>query len=259
MMTQQTAAATDFLGAKPVFADLHAVEQNHFWFQHRGRVLGEMVRQAVADLPDGFQVLEVGCGNGSVLQVLEKICERGQVTGSELFAEGLEFARERVRCPLVQADIYDLPFGPQFDVVGLFDVLEHLPEDERALRCLSRILRPGGKLIMTVPAHMSLWSYPDVAGGHYRRYSPDSLRQVLETAGYEVHYLSQFMPPLYPLMKPVRPLPAVRNRFRKRPMTRWHWRGRSSGQPDRQRGAVNLLKLEFHWSAAADTCRSGRR
>lgn len=216
-MTQDAAKATGRWGAKPEFASLDAVEQNHFWFRHRGRVIGELVGQIVADLPTGFQVLEVGCGTGSVLQVLENVCERGHVTGSELFAEGLAFARQRVRCALVQADIYDLPFGPQFDVVGLFDVLEHLADPERALRCLSRVLRPTGKLIMTVPAHMPLWSYSDVASGHYCRFSPTALRQALQVTNYQVHYLSQFMAPLYPLMKLGRALAAVHNRLRRAP------------------------------------------
>lgn len=206
------------LGEKPQFTDLYSAENHHFWFRHRRRVLERLLGRLTAELPDGYQVLEVGCGNGSLLQVLERVCSRGQVTGSELFPEGLEFARSRVRCALVQADVYDLPFGPQFDVVGMFDVLEHLPEDGRALSCLARAMRPGGRLVLTVPAYQSLWSYADVAGGHYRRYSPATLRRVLEAAGYQVEYLTPFMTMLYPLMRLGRAAAAWRNRFRARPL-----------------------------------------
>lgn len=204
-------------GEQPRFADLYTAEQQHFWFRHRRRVLGELFAQLVAGLPAGYQVLEVGCGNGSILEILERVCVGGQVTGSELFPEGLTFARQRVRCPLVAADIYDLPWSRHFDIIGMFDVLEHLPDDARALRCLAASLKSSGQLVLTVPAHLSLWSYADVASGHYRRYSTGSLRQVLEGAGFEVQYVTEFMAPLFPLMKLGRAVAALRNRLRKQP------------------------------------------
>ncbi|MGL4551107.1 MAG: methyltransferase domain-containing protein [Gemmataceae bacterium] len=198
----------------PHFEELARAERTHFWFTHRNRVLADVFRRLTARLPDGYQVLEVGCGTGNVLEVLEQVCERGRVAGSELFEEGLAFARTRVRCPLVAADIYDMPFGPEFDLLGLFDVLEHLPDDRRALGCLARTLRPGGRLVITVPAHRSLWSYADVASEHYRRYSPRSLRAALAAEGYEVEYLTQFMAPLFPLMWLGRRVAALMNRMR---------------------------------------------
>lgn len=212
------ATESPHLGDEPSFAALFTAEQRHFWFRHRCGVLEDVFRDLTADLADGYEVLEVGCGNGSILQVLERVCARGQVTGSELFPEGLKFARQRVRCPLVAADIYALPWASHFDVVGLFDVLEHLPEDVRALECLGAALRPGGRLVVTVPAHLALWSYADVASGHYRRYSVGGLRGVLGAAGFQVEYLTQFMAPLYPLMKAGRAVAALRNRLRKRPV-----------------------------------------
>ncbi|MFO0926415.1 MAG: class I SAM-dependent methyltransferase [Gemmataceae bacterium] len=217
MNTDPNATGSHF-GEKPHFDDLYQAEQTYFWFRHRRRVLAQQLARLTADLADGFQVLEVGCGNGSLLQVLEQACPRGQVTGSDLFAEGLEYARQRVRCQLVQADVYDLPFGPQFDVIGMFDVLEHLPDEQGALRCLTGVLRPGGRLLLTVPAYQSLWSYADEAGGHYRRYAPRQLHAALEAAGYEVDYLTPFMALLYPLMKLGRAAAAWRNRFRSKPL-----------------------------------------
>lgn len=199
-------------------AELYAAEQRHFWFRHRCRLLERVIGQLTAGLPDGFQVLEVGCGTGSMLQVLERACHRGHVTGCEPFAEGLAYARTRVRCPVVQGDVYDLPFPTPFDVIGMFDVLEHLAEDERALRCLAKVLRPGGRLVLTVPAHQSLWSYADVASGHFRRYSAVTLRRALQGAGFEVDYVSQFMAPLYPLMRLGRAAAALCNRFRRNPV-----------------------------------------
>jgi SAM-dependent methyltransferase len=145
-------------------------------------------------------VLEVGCGTGNTLRVLEHACTRGTVIGMDLYDEGLRIARRRVRCELVQGDIGNIPVPGDFDLIGAFDVLEHLPDDARALRDLRQRLCPGGRLLLTVPAHMTLWSYADDAAHHCRRYAPDQLRQVLEDAGYTVEYLTQFMSVIYPLV-----------------------------------------------------------
>jgi SAM-dependent methyltransferase len=151
-------------------------------------------------LPNGYRVLEVGCGNGNVLRVLEQVCDRGEVIGLDLFAERLRYARQRVRCQLVQADIYDWPFHSPFNLIGMFDVLEHLPDDRQVLRQLHQALAPGGCLVLTVPAHRGLWSYSDVFAQHYRRYAPADLSQALGECGFVVEYLTQFMMVLYPLM-----------------------------------------------------------
>src|SRR5262245_232189 len=182
------------------FAALFAVEDRHFWFSARNRVIQAVFWKLVHSLKPGYRVLEVGCGTGNVLRVLEKVCQRGKVIGSELFEEGLLFARRRVRCPLVLADVHRLPFAASFDLIGVFDVLEHIPDDGEALRELHRLLRPGGRLVVTVPAHPALWSHSDDYAGHYRRYSPAALRGALTRAGFRVDYLSPFMVPLVPLM-----------------------------------------------------------
>jgi SAM-dependent methyltransferase len=188
-------------GPRPLeFDRLFAAEQRHFWFRSRNRVLARVIGQLTAGLADGYRVLEVGCGNGNVLAELERVCARGEVVGSELFDEGLAHARRRVRCRLIRADVYTMSFPEPFDVVGMFDVLEHLSDDVRALRCLRAALTPNGRLVLTVPAHMALWSDVDVFSEHYRRYSPSGLEAVLRESGYEVEYVTQFMAGLYPLM-----------------------------------------------------------
>jgi SAM-dependent methyltransferase len=183
------------------FAGLFAVEDRHFWFRARNKVLARVVSRLVAKLPDGYRVLEVGCGTGNVLRVLEQVCARGQVVGMELYEEGLHYARTRVRCPLIAGDIHETVFPEPFNLIGLFDVLEHLPDDVRILKALRQNLAPGGRLLLTVPAHQSLWSYADEYGGHFRRYGTRQLRAVLEEAGFQVEYLTQFMTMLYPFMR----------------------------------------------------------
>lgn len=183
------------------FAPLFAIEQKHAWFRARNEMIGELAAEITRVLPEGFRVLEVGCGTGAVLQVLEAVCSRGQVVGMDTFEEGLRFARLRTSCQLVVGDANQPPFGAEFNLVGLFDVLEHLPDDEGVLRHMGELLLPGGALLLTVPADPTLWSYFDEDSHHLRRYELADLRGKLTAAGFEVEYLTHFMRPLVPLMR----------------------------------------------------------
>jgi SAM-dependent methyltransferase len=196
------------------FAELFAAEDRHFWFRGRNRVIAAAVRRAVRDFEPGYRALEVGCGTGYVLRMLEQECRGGTVTGSELSDVGVEFARKRVRCPVVRADVYKLPFADPFHLVGMFDVLEHLEDDAGALRGLRAGTAAGGRLVLTVPAYMALWSHTDEVGGHYRRYTPRSLRRVLAEAGWDVELVTPFLLPLAPVMWAGRKAAAVLNRLR---------------------------------------------
>lgn len=182
------------------FAPLFAVEDRHFWFRARNRVIATLVSQVTADLPPGFRILEVGCGTGNTLRVLQQACPRSIVVGMDLFAEGLHYARQRTSCPLVQGDLHAPPFEAQFELIGLFDVLEHLPDDLQVLRDLRPLLAREGVLLLTVPAHQSLWSYFDQASRHCRRYEPVELESKLIRAGYQVEYITQYMASIFPLV-----------------------------------------------------------
>lgn len=182
------------------YAQLAAVEDRHFWFCARRAAIATVLAPIVAQLPDGFRVLEMGCGGGDVLRVLERTCGRGTVVGADVFFEGLALAKRRVACPLVCTDVRRFAFDEPFDVACVFDVIEHLEDDAAALRDLHRATKPGGWLLVTVPAYMALWSYFDEAAHHQRRYTPRELRARLTEAGFEVAYLSPFMCLLAPLM-----------------------------------------------------------
>jgi SAM-dependent methyltransferase len=182
------------------FERLFAVEDRHFWFKSRNQVIATLVAGIVPEFRPGYRVLEVGCGTGNTLRVLERVCSQGRILGMDLFYEGLSFARRRVACPLIQADMNCPPFASSFDLVGMFDVLEHLPDDRAVLRDILGFLRPGGQLLLTVPAHMALWSYFDEAAHHCRRYETAELRNKLLEAGYQIEYLTPYMASLYPLV-----------------------------------------------------------
>jgi SAM-dependent methyltransferase len=184
----------------PAFYDpIGAAEDTHFWYQARNEVIGALVEECVAPLPDGHRVLEVGCGGGTVLRMLEARCSRGTVVGLDFFAEGLRRARRRTRCAMVQADLHWPPFRERFDLIGLFDVLEHLEDDEAVLHRLHEMTVPGGALLLTVPSRPGLWSYFDEAARHHRRYELEALVSVVTRAGYDVSYASEYMAPLLPM------------------------------------------------------------
>lgn len=186
------------------FAKLAEVEQRHFWFRGRNRLIAGLLRQLTVGWADGYRVLEVGCGTGNVLEALEKACTGGVIVGTDLYEEGLAFARKRTQCALVQADLERPAFRVSFDVVGAFDVVEHLPDDAKIFRLLGAMLKPNGILLITVPAYRSLWSYFDEVAHHCRRYETSDLRERLTEAGLQVEFLSPFMASIFPLIWLVR-------------------------------------------------------
>jgi SAM-dependent methyltransferase len=182
------------------FDRLAAVEDRHFWFRARTRAISALVRSLVAEMPDSYRVLEVGCGTGTVLRELHQVCARGSVIGLDFFHEGVAWARRRSSVALVQADAFLPPFSRRFQMVCVFDVIEHLDDDTAVLRTLRDLLAPGGLLLVTVPAHPRLWSYFDEYSRHRRRYSLDGLVAKLADAGYEVQYATPYMSALLPMI-----------------------------------------------------------
>ena len=182
------------------YSSLVRVEDHHFWFRARNHAIRALTSRICAAYVQGYRVLEVGCGTGNVLRHLEEVCRNGFVVGMDLYGEGFRFARQRTQCPLVQADASQPPFGCKFHLIGMFDVIEHVPDDFRLLRDTYELLAPGGALIVTVPAHMSLWSYFDEVSKHCRRYEKDELRSRLTGAGFSVEFLSEYMCSIAPLV-----------------------------------------------------------
>jgi SAM-dependent methyltransferase len=182
------------------FAQLVRAEDRHFWFRHRNKLLAAVLEPVVRNLKVPYRVLEVGCGTGNTLRVLEQVCRGAALTGTDPFEEALAIARGRVRCKLVRADVAHLDLPGTFELMAAFDVLEHIDDDIAAVRRLRSKSADGGRLMVTVPAHQHLWSYADDAAYHYRRYSAGQLRTALESAGYVVEYLTPFMSWVYPLM-----------------------------------------------------------
>ncbi|MBI1762635.1 MAG: class I SAM-dependent methyltransferase [Acidobacteria bacterium] len=176
---------------------LAQIERWHFWFAGRRALVEGWLAEYVP--PAGQRVYDVGCGTGALLESLQR--RDYWVAGSDLRAEGLQAVKQNLPAVrLVQADATQLPWQSEsFDTVLLLDVLEHV-NDCAALRELYRILQPGGRLILTVPALPWLWSYRDEAAGHLRRYTRRQLRAVLNESGFEVRQIRYYQFLLLPLV-----------------------------------------------------------
>ncbi len=179
-------------------AALAELERGSFWFRSRNRALALAVRRF---FPAARTFFEVGCGTGVVLEHFASVFPALDLTGGELSAPGLAIAKSRLPgARLLQADALDLPFAGEFDLVGMFDVLEHIEDDRRALVQLGKCLRPGGGLLLTVPQHPWLWSDWDVYSCHKRRYGRRELVSKLRDAGFDVLWSSALFSLLLPLL-----------------------------------------------------------
>ena len=181
-----------------LFEALAAVESVSFWFRARNRLIVSTLRRR---FPDAQSLLELGCGTGFVLEALRSAFPGWRLVGSELYEEGLAVARSRLRdVELVQADARALPFRDEFDVVGAFDVLEHVTEDEAVLGEMHAAVRPGGGIVVLVPQHPRLWSAMDDVAHHVRRYRRRDLVAKVRAAGFRVEQASSFVSTLLPAM-----------------------------------------------------------
>jgi len=135
-----------------------------------------------------------------MLRALERVCPHIKIVGMDVFAEGLHYAHRRTSCAIVRGDVQNPPFCGEFDLIGLFDVLEHLRDDTSTLEDLGDLLAPGGALMLTVPAHMSLWGQLDEESRHHRRYETDEIARKLALTGYRIEYLTEFMGTVFPLV-----------------------------------------------------------
>jgi SAM-dependent methyltransferase len=179
-----------------IYERMASTDRDHWWFVARRRILSRLIAREVRP-PGGARILEVGCGTGHNLAMLEAF---GHVEASELEPAARALAQQRLGRSVQSAALPDLSMYPEdaFDLVALLDVLEHVADDSAALAAIRGRLKPGGKLLVTVPANRWMWSAHDAEHHHHRRYAKGGLKQVLTDAGFEIGLLSYFNSLLFP-------------------------------------------------------------
>jgi len=172
-------------------------EQDNWWFVSRRRILLAVLRRFLPRRSD-LDILDAGCGTGINLDYL---AEFGRVTGADDAEEAIAFCRKRGNDRVSRADLTRLDGWPddRYDLVTALDVVEHIDDDRAAVRELVRVTRPGGHLLVTVPAFPGLWSDHDEVNHHKRRYRGREIRDLLASNGCDVvrfTYMNAFLFPV---------------------------------------------------------------
>lgn len=174
---------------------MYRFEDTYWWFVARRRLIVSLL-EAVYPQDGRQRLLDIGCGTGAMLDMLSPF---GSVVGADFAPQALEFCRTRGDYPLARADVRCLPFAEaSFDAVTAMDVIEHIDDDKAATTEIFRVLRPGGRLFVTVPAYRFLWSEHDEALHHYRRYTAPHLKDLFQRVGFQVTRLSYTISSLFP-------------------------------------------------------------
>ena len=187
----------------------HQAEDRHWWYRGRRTVIARVV-EALGS-PAHARILDAGCGSG---RNMVELARYGEVTGVELSEASVALARERHAGEVVAGSVLDMPFADgTFDLAVSLDVIEHLDDDHAALRELRRVVRPGGALLVPVPAYQWLWSGHDVINHHCRRYTRRSMQRAAEQAGWRQVRTTYFNS----LLLPVAILLRILDRINKKP------------------------------------------
>jgi SAM-dependent methyltransferase len=180
----------------------YELEDHNWWFVGTREICLDLLDDAVGRAPGDRTILDVGCGTGLLLEHLES---RGTPIGIDYSSTALSFCSRRGPRPLVQADGARLPLpDASVDAVTAIGVVEHLADDEGAVREWARVLKPGAPIVLLTSSYMWLWSGHDVSNHHQRRYTASSFRTLLEGAGLEVTKLSYVNSVLFPGIAAVR-------------------------------------------------------
>jgi SAM-dependent methyltransferase len=183
--------------------DTHAYEEmaenqdHHWWFKARREIISQEISKL--GLQADARILEIGCGPGGNIGMLQK---HGQVCAMEMDKFAREFAASKTNICISEGWLPDnLPFNDEkFDLICMFDVLEHVREDKEALQVIRKLLKPGGALLITVPAYQWLFGKHDETLHHHRRYILSDLSRSLVQAGYKPVRKTYFNSLLFPLV-----------------------------------------------------------
>lgn len=165
----------------------NAVEKFHWWWAGRQELIKELL---VSEKPKN--ILDIGCGTGETISFLKTVFPEAKFFGVDVSTQAVKYTKARGHHAKV-ADALHLPFAPNsFDAVLLLDVIEHIKKDVAVIKEAKRVLKPGGIIVITVPALQLIWSAHDTNQGHFRRYTRHRLRELANKNKLKVSFLSYF-------------------------------------------------------------------
>ncbi|MBY0284791.1 MAG: class I SAM-dependent methyltransferase [Sphingomonas sp.] len=180
-----------------VYDRMAAHDSTHWWYRARREILSDYLTR-LGGLPKNARILEIGCGTGHNLPMLARF---GTVEAIEIDPAARAIASERLGRPVGAAPLPELPGIERgaYDLIAVLDVVEHIADDVAALAAMRDCLKPGGKILIAVPAHQWMWSAHDVVNHHHRRYSKATLGRAIAAAGLKHNGLRWFNSLLFPL------------------------------------------------------------
>jgi len=193
-----------------VYQQMAELDDRHWWYRARRKIIAELIRRYARPRVEA-QVLEIGCGTGHNLAMLAGF---GHVDGLELDDEARALSEKRLGRAIMSSPLPELAdvADRHYDLIGAFDVIEHIEDDSAAIASIAKKLKPGGKFVMTVPAHQWMWTAHDVVNHHKRRYSRGSLKALLERSPMKLEKIGYFNSLLFPLAIAERAASKLRDR-----------------------------------------------
>jgi SAM-dependent methyltransferase len=172
-------------------------DSTHWWYRARREVLSDYITR-YAGLPRNARILEIGCGTGHNLPMLARF---GEVDAIEIDPAAREIAAKRLGKPVGDAPLPELPGIARgaYDMIAVLDVVEHIEDDVAALKAMADCLKPGGRILIAVPAHPWMWSAHDVVNHHHRRYTKATLEKAITGAGLRSRKMRWMNALLFPL------------------------------------------------------------
>lgn len=175
--------------------DFHKPEQkNNWWFKARKNIVKKIMNRYIYKKNNA--ILEVGCGYGIMTEILTSF---GQVEGLEPYSDCYNYLKQNIPGKYSNTDFFKFKPTKKYDVLALFDVLEHIEDDKKVVKKINSLLKKKGMVVLTVPAYMFLWSHHDDLNNHYRRYVKKDLTKLFQMNGFKIKKLTYFNTILFPL------------------------------------------------------------
>jgi SAM-dependent methyltransferase len=172
---------------KELYNKHYEAERKVWWFIGRRYLISKNIFR-IWKSGSKPKILDFGCGTGGMLDELKDVAE---TYGCDTEQLAVEFCQKRGLKNITKLENNNIPYENNFfDVITAMDVLEHIDDDKRAMSELKRILKSSGKLLITVPAFMFLWTTRDERLHHFRRYTKNELKSKLSSSGFKINKCS---------------------------------------------------------------------